>query len=90
MHSLRDYMQTLPPEGKIEFAARAETTLGYLKKSISARLPVGPKLALRLEKASHGAVSRYTLRPDIFGPDPEADPVHPPAAAQLAAKGDAV
>jgi len=70
MNSLRDYMRTLPPEGKIDFARRAGTTLGYLKKCISAQLSFGPKLALRLEAASGGVVSRHALRPDIFGPEP--------------------
>ena len=29
-----------------------------------------PKLALRIESATGGAVSRHDLRPDIFGPAP--------------------
>ena len=37
---------------------------------VRGRRPVPPRLAIRIESATGGAVSRHDLRPDIFGPSP--------------------
>jgi len=67
MNTLRTYLSTLTPAQKVSYAQRAGTTLGYLRKAICVQQPLGGQLARRLDEASNGAVSRYDLRPDIFG-----------------------
>lgn len=39
-----------------------------------------PQYVLPIERATHGAVTRYELRHDIFGPAPGVDP-EPPTAS---------
>ena len=58
----------------------------WLKNSVSAEACVG------IERATHGAVSRHDLRPDLFGPSPSnsANAAAAPAApAQQQPGGDA-
>ncbi|MGQ3674276.1 transcriptional regulator [Xanthobacter sp. TB0139] len=40
---------------------------------------ISAEMALRIEAATDGAVSRHDLRPDVFGAGPEATIPHPPA-----------
>jgi len=72
MHPLRQYLTTLTPPQRAEYARRAGTTLRYLTKALSAGHQFGGAVSRRLDEASGGAVSRYELRPDIFGPPPSA------------------
>jgi len=70
-----------------EIAQRAAcSVLTLYQISRGHKLP-SAKMALRLEQASDGAVSRHDLRPDIFGPpqDTAAPAVHaaiPPLAQE--------
>lgn len=66
MESLRAYLNQLPPVEQAEFAARAGTTIGYLRKALSCKQRFDGALARRLDEESNGAVSRVELRPDIF------------------------
>lgn len=68
MKTLRTYLSTLTREKQSEFAARAGTTIGYLRKALSVQPRLDGALARRLDEESDGAVSRQELRPDIFGP----------------------
>lgn len=66
MDELRKYLKSL---GKIEereaYAARAGTTLGYLRKAMSiGQRKLTPKTCVLLEKESGGMVTRQNLRPD--------------------------
>jgi len=70
MNILRQYLLTLPPQQRADYARRAGTTLNYLNKAISVGHRFGGVLARRLDEASGGIVSRHELRPDIFGPPP--------------------
>jgi len=70
MHSLRQYLTTLTPPQRAEYARRAGTTLRYLTKALSAGDRFGGVVSRRLDEASGGAVSKHELRPDIFGPPP--------------------
>lgn len=55
-------------------AAALASTLGVTPQAVSqwrsGARPVPPRLALAIESATGGAVTRYELRRDIFGPDP--------------------
>lgn len=70
MQTLRTYLSTLSPTDQAEYAVRAGTTIGYLRKALSIKPRLDGALARRLDEESGGAVSRYDLRPDVFGFDP--------------------
>lgn len=71
MNTLRQYLKTLSVDEQADFAARAGTTIGYLRKAMSVEQRFGGLLARRLDEESQGAVSRFELRDDIFGSAPE-------------------
>jgi len=75
MHPLRQYLTTLTPPQRAEYARRAGTTLRYLTKALSAGHRFGGVVSRRLDEASGGRVSKHELRPDIFGPPPSACPI---------------
>ncbi len=64
MDKLLAYLQTLTPEAREAFAARCGTTYGYLRKQISAKLDLGLKFCIAIERESEGAVRCEDLRPD--------------------------
>lgn len=66
MDILRKYLATLTPAQQAAYAKSAGTTIGYLRKALSAKQRFGGVLARRLDEESRGAVCRYELRPDIF------------------------
>ena len=61
---LRSYINSLPPREQEDFASRAGTTIGYLRKAISVKAAFGAELAVNIERASSGAVTRKDLFPD--------------------------
>jgi len=71
MNTLRQYLKTLSPSEQAEYASRAGTSIGYLRKALSVEQRLGGLLARRLDEESNGAVSRFELRDDIFGSAPE-------------------
>lgn len=64
MEELRRYLKTLSLDAQRDFATRAGTTLGYLRKAISIRSALREKICTALERESAGAVTRRDLRPD--------------------------
>jgi len=70
MKSLRAYLDKLAVTDQHDYASRAGTSLGYLRKSLCVGSRFGGVLARRLDEASSGEVPRYELRPDIFGEGP--------------------
>lgn len=73
METLREYLGTLAPAEQAAYAVRAGTTIGYLRKALSKGQKFDGALARRLDEESGGAVSRATLRPDIW-PSEESQP----------------
>ncbi|WP_273081285.1 hypothetical protein [Stenotrophomonas nitritireducens] len=67
MDTLRAYLSTLSTPAQLDYAYRAGTTIGYLRKALSKGQRFDGALARRLDEQSGGAVSRLELRPDIFG-----------------------
>jgi len=79
MNQLRTYLASLNSQEQAAFARKAGTSIGYLRKALCIGQRFGGVLARRLDEASNGAISRHSLRPDIFGPSPAARssfPVH--------------
>lgn len=72
MDTLRAYLASLSPDAQIRYAARAGTTIGYLRKALSKGHRFDGALARRLDEESDGVVCRYELRPDVFDPPEDA------------------
>lgn len=66
MDTLRTYLRTLSQDEQADFALRAGTTIGYLRKALSVKPKLDGALVRRLDEQSAGAVSRHDLRPDIW------------------------
>ena len=68
-HTLREFLDGLP-RGQIKaFAERVgvgNVHLSQLAARLDGRVP-SPKLCVQIERASYGAVSRRSLRPDDWG-----------------------
>lgn len=71
METLRTYLATLTPDEQADYAKRAGTTIGYLRKALSTKPRLDGALVRRLDEESNGAASRYDLRADVFGPAPK-------------------
>lgn len=56
--------------GVAELARRINRAPAFVHQMKSGRRPVPPALVLPIEAATGGEVTRYELRPDIFGPAP--------------------
>jgi len=67
MQKLRLYFNALSKQERAHLCTACGTTEGYLRKAMSVGV-IGPKLAVDIERATNGAVTREDLRPDIFGP----------------------
>lgn len=65
MEALRAYLKGLSIDEQRSFAARAGTTIGYLRKALSVGQSLGASIVIALERESHGAVRAEQLRPDI-------------------------
>ncbi|MCO7398287.1 hypothetical protein NJH49_08835 [Stenotrophomonas maltophilia] len=74
METLRSYLSTLIPAEQAEFAARAGTTIGYLRKALSKGQRFDGALVRRLSMESAGSVSLTDLRPDIWPGEEQPQP----------------
>lgn len=83
METLRQYLSTLPVAAQAEYALRAGTTIGYLRKALSKGQRFDGALARRLDEESRGQVSRFELRPDVFGEPPAPDDPTDPDAGRI-------
>jgi len=66
MDTLRTYLSTLSPADQADFAKRAGTSIGYLRKALSVGQRFDGGLVRQLHVHSGGAVSLTELRPDIW------------------------
>lgn len=69
-----------------ELASRISVTPQALNQWVNGVRPVPAERCIAIEQATGGAVTRYELRPDVFGAGPDAsndelDDRHRPAAA---------
>jgi DNA-binding transcriptional regulator YdaS (Cro superfamily) len=62
---LRKYLNSLEPEAQESYAKRCGTTVGYLRKAISAKQRIAESTAILLERESGGEVSVESVRPDV-------------------------
>lgn len=64
MQCLRDYLNSLTGHEQAAFAAKCGTSIGYLRKALSAGQLTSPERCVLIEQITKGAVSRRHLRPD--------------------------
>lgn len=81
MDTLRTYLSTLSPADQAEYAKRAGTSIGYLRKALSKGQRFDGGLVRQLHVQSEGAVSLTELRPDIWPPAANDDQQEAPHAA---------
>lgn len=65
MHEILDYLRTLPADERERFAARCGTTVGYLRKAVSAKQQIGVDLCIGLERESGGVLRCERLYPSL-------------------------
>lgn len=65
MEALRTYLNTLGTQAQLDFAARCQTSVGYLRKAISAGQKLGESIVIAIERESAGAVKCEQIRPDV-------------------------
>jgi DNA-binding transcriptional regulator YdaS (Cro superfamily) len=67
MDELKKYLATLPVAEQEAYATKCGTTINYLRKAISkGSIKFDGALCRLLDENSGGAVSRESLRPDIW------------------------
>lgn len=64
---LRQYLDELKPEARRSFADRVGTTMDYFYQLTGGHRKPSVELVKRIESESGGKVTRYELRPDIYG-----------------------
>lgn len=98
MHPLLSYLNDLPPAEQAAFATRCGTSVGYLRKAVSAGQKLGESLVINLERESSARVRCEEVRPDVdwaylrnSADKAISVPAHPaptnPPAAQAAQQG---
>lgn len=65
MKNLLSYLNGLPTQEQQDFARRAGTSIGYLRKAISKGQRLGEGLVINLERESGAAVRCEDMRPDV-------------------------
>jgi DNA-binding transcriptional regulator YdaS (Cro superfamily) len=65
MDKLLVYINSLPLMERELFAARCETTVGYLRKACSIKQKLSESICLRIAAESDGTVTPSDLRPDV-------------------------
>ena len=71
--NLREWIRATPPEERKSVCTVIGTTPDYLWQIAGNHSRPSALLALAIERET--GVSRYELRPDVFGPAPAPDPI---------------
>jgi len=85
VETLRTYLNGLSPSAQADFASRCNTSVGYLRKAMSAGQRIGESIVIAIERESAGAVRCEDLRPDVDwaylrGTEPQSPAEHSPQA----------
>ena len=65
--TLKDYFKDRPRGSQIDLARKLGVSKTWMSLLVSGREQPSAGLALMIEKFTKGAVTRKTLRPDLFG-----------------------
>jgi DNA-binding transcriptional regulator YdaS (Cro superfamily) len=93
MHEILEYLRGLALEERTGFAERCGTSVGYLRKAVSAKQQLGIEMCIRLDRESGGALRCERLYPSLdwdylravalrgaSGPHPQTPPALTPQA----------
>jgi DNA-binding transcriptional regulator YdaS (Cro superfamily) len=84
----KKYWQAIPVDQRAAFAARVESTEGYLEHIATGyRKASAARLVPAIVRETKGMVTREDLRPDVFGP-PKALRAAAATTSQRVAAGD--
>lgn len=64
--NLQEYFSSEPRGAKIEMARHLGITAEWMSKMIAGKATISAALALKVEQATQGLVTRKDLRPDLF------------------------
>lgn len=64
---MKHYWQNLAAAEKAELAKALDTEVAYLSQIAHGHRQAGPVFARDIETATRSEVTRYELRPDVFG-----------------------
>ena len=53
---------------QVELASRLSVSVQAVNQVVNGARPLPARWAITIEEATNGAVTRYELRPDVFGP----------------------
>jgi DNA-binding transcriptional regulator YdaS (Cro superfamily) len=65
MDKLRTFLNSMTPDRQEEFARLCGTTIGYLRKAISAGQQLGESLCINIDRESAGRVRCEDLAPGV-------------------------
>ena len=65
MHEILEYLRGLSQPEREDFAERCGTSVGYLRKAVSAKQQLGIDLCLSLDRESGGVLRCERLFPDL-------------------------
>lgn len=83
---IRQYLSADGAPSQDQFAKLLGVTQGLVWQWLNGRTRITAERCIAIERATGGQVTRYELRPDIYGPAPGIDPPLPtPAPSQEAA-----
>jgi DNA-binding transcriptional regulator YdaS (Cro superfamily) len=68
--TLIELLQSVLPRRQAEAAKLIEVSQPCIHKWMTGKTRPSPKTAVAIEQATGGKVTRYQLRPDVFGPAP--------------------
>lgn len=65
MDDIITYLNSLEVAAQHDFASRCGTSVGYIRKAVSAKQKIGESLCINFERESKGVVRAESLRPDV-------------------------
>jgi DNA-binding transcriptional regulator YdaS (Cro superfamily) len=65
MECITAYLNTLPTTRQERFAKRCGTTVGYLRKAVSAKQKIREFVVINMERESGGAIRCELVRDDV-------------------------
>lgn len=67
--------------GRAELAEALKTSPAYVSQLASGHRRITAEMAIKIERATNGEVTRHELRPDLYPDEPKKRPSHQRAAA---------
>ncbi len=66
MKKLIAYINSLDEAGRMSFASRVGTSIGYMRKRVSIGRPLSAERCVAIERETNGVITRKDLRPNDY------------------------